>query len=95
MQLPEQEERQKGTVGMKVYVEYFKHGAGLFKFILLIIFNLTAQGAYIMSDWWLSRWCVHSDCNSDDDDDNHNYNNSNDDVFVFTGLSVKKLGELH
>ncbi|XP_076435453.1 ATP-binding cassette sub-family C member 4-like isoform X2 [Babylonia areolata] len=56
VQLPEEEERQKGTVGIRVYVEYFKNGAGCFKFFLLIFFNLVAQGTYIMSDWWLSIW---------------------------------------
>ncbi|KAK7478989.1 hypothetical protein BaRGS_00029750 [Batillaria attramentaria] len=56
VQLPEEEERAKGTVGIKVYVEYFKAGAGIFKFLLLVLFNLVAQCTYIMSDWWLSRW---------------------------------------
>ena len=62
MQLQEEEERQTGTVGLRVYVEYFKAGAGIFKFLLLVIFNIIAQVTYIMSDWWLSRWCVSSVC---------------------------------
>ena len=63
VQLPEEEERQTGTVGLRVYVEYFKAGAGIFKFLLLVVFNIVAQVTYIMSDWWLSRWCVaHAVC---------------------------------
>ena len=62
VQLQEEEERQTGTVGLRVYVEYFKAGAGIFKFLLLVIFNIIAQVTYIMSDWWLSRWCVSSVC---------------------------------
>ena len=56
VQLPEAEERGEGTVGWKVYLEYFKAGAGILKFLLLAILCLAAQGAYIASDWWLSYW---------------------------------------
>ncbi|XP_052782620.1 ATP-binding cassette sub-family C member 4-like isoform X3 [Mya arenaria] len=56
VQLPEEEERHEGTVGFKVYIEYFKAGAGILKFLLLTFLCLAAQGAYIVSDWWLSYW---------------------------------------
>ncbi|XP_025080220.1 multidrug resistance-associated protein 4-like isoform X3 [Pomacea canaliculata] len=56
VQLPEEEQRQEGTVGLKIYVEYFKAGSGIIKFIVLVLINLVAQGTYITSDWWLSRW---------------------------------------
>ncbi|KAL3847448.1 hypothetical protein ACJMK2_018354 [Sinanodonta woodiana] len=56
VQLPEEEERHKGTISFGIYVEYFKAGAGILKFILLVFLCLAAQGSYIMSDWWLSRW---------------------------------------
>ena len=58
VQLPEEEERKAGTVGMKVFYEYFKAGAGIFKFILLVFLNIVAQAAYVGSDWWLSYWWV-------------------------------------
>ncbi|KAL5005221.1 hypothetical protein ScPMuIL_018677 [Solemya velum] len=56
IQLPEQEERREGTVGMSTYVKYFSAGASLFKFTFLVLLNLVAQVSYVMSDWWLSRW---------------------------------------
>ncbi|XP_052217717.1 ATP-binding cassette sub-family C member 4-like isoform X4 [Dreissena polymorpha] len=56
VQLPEEEERHQGTVGLSIYYEYFKAGAGIIKFLLLVFLCLAAQGAYILSDWWLSRW---------------------------------------
>ena len=58
VQLPEEEERQKGTVGWKVYVDYFRAGAGILRFLLMALVCMVAQCSYIMSDWWLSRWCV-------------------------------------
>ncbi|XP_053404593.1 ATP-binding cassette sub-family C member 4-like isoform X3 [Mercenaria mercenaria] len=56
VQLPEEEERHEGTVGLSVYYKYFKAGAGFFKFLILVILCLAAQGAYILSDWWLAKW---------------------------------------
>ncbi|XP_067669590.1 ATP-binding cassette sub-family C member 4-like isoform X2 [Haliotis asinina] len=56
IQVQEEEQRQEGTVGLGVYVKYFRAGTGIFVFILLVLLNLLAQTAYIMSDWWLSRW---------------------------------------
>ncbi|KAL4220738.1 Multidrug resistance-associated protein 4 [Mactra antiquata] len=56
VQLPEEEERHEGTVGIRVYYEYFKAGAGLLKFLVLSILCIAAQCSYIFSDWWLSYW---------------------------------------
>ncbi|CAG5134059.1 unnamed protein product, partial [Candidula unifasciata] len=56
VQLPEEEERASGTVGCSVYVEYFRAGTGLLKFLLLVAVNIAAQLFYVASDWWLSRW---------------------------------------
>ena len=56
IQLPEQEERKEGTVGWKVYFEYFKNGSGPFKWFILLFLNLGTQGFYVMSDWWLAIW---------------------------------------
>ncbi|KAK3605631.1 hypothetical protein CHS0354_027297 [Potamilus streckersoni] len=56
VQLPEEEERHEGTISFGIYVEYFKAGAGILKFILLAFLCLAAQGSYVMSDWWLAYW---------------------------------------
>ncbi|XP_062612836.1 ATP-binding cassette sub-family C member 4-like isoform X2 [Saccostrea cucullata] len=53
---PEEEERREGRVGWWVYFRYFQAGSGPIKFPLLVLVNLVAQAAYIMSDWWLARW---------------------------------------
>ncbi|CAG2238338.1 ABCC4 [Mytilus edulis] len=56
VQLPEEEERQEGTVGWTVYYEWLKNGCSPFKFIILILLNLLTQGLYVTSDWWLALW---------------------------------------
>ncbi|XP_033761065.1 multidrug resistance-associated protein 4-like isoform X1 [Pecten maximus] len=56
VQLPEEEERKGGTIGWKVYYNYFKAGSGIISFTILVLLNLLAQTAYVMSDWWLSIW---------------------------------------
>ncbi|XP_052777823.1 ATP-binding cassette sub-family C member 4-like [Mya arenaria] len=55
-QLLKEEERHEGTVGFNVYIAYFKAGAGLLKFLLLVFLCLAAQGSFIIFDWWLSNW---------------------------------------
>jgi len=52
----EEEKRQEGTVGLKVYLQYFWMGGGCIGIFCIILLNLLAQGAYICSDWWLSYW---------------------------------------
>ncbi|WAR23566.1 MRP4-like protein, partial [Mya arenaria] len=44
-QLLKEEERHEGTVGFNVYIAYFKAGAGLLKFLLLVFLCLAAQGS--------------------------------------------------
>ncbi|KAK3702318.1 hypothetical protein RRG08_008706 [Elysia crispata] len=56
VQLPEEEERETGSVDLKVFTEYFKAGAGICFFTLLVLFVLLAQVLYVASDWWLARW---------------------------------------
>lgn len=56
VQLPEEEERQEGTVGWRVYYEWLRNGCGPFKFFILLLLNLLTQGLYVMSDWWLALW---------------------------------------
>ncbi|WAR23542.1 ABCC3-like protein, partial [Mya arenaria] len=45
VQLRKEEEKHEGSVGIKVYVEYFKAGAGILKLLLLVFLCLAAQGA--------------------------------------------------
>ena len=52
----EEEKRQAGSVRAATYIRYFYYGAGVLGIILLILLNLAAQAAYILSDWWLSHW---------------------------------------
>ncbi|KAK3795777.1 hypothetical protein RRG08_031858 [Elysia crispata] len=56
VQLPEEEEREAGTVDLKVYMSYLRAGAGILYFICLAFFLLLAQVFLIGSDWWLARW---------------------------------------
>jgi hypothetical protein len=58
IKLPEEEERKEGRVGWWVYYRYFQAGSGPLKFPIMVILNLLAQAAYIISDWWLARWFV-------------------------------------
>ncbi|XP_023930136.1 multidrug resistance-associated protein 4 isoform X1 [Lingula anatina] len=52
----EEEQRAEGSVGWKIYRDYFKAGGGCCVFLLLVTLNILAQVAYVMSDWWLSYW---------------------------------------
>ncbi|XP_022343366.2 ATP-binding cassette sub-family C member 4-like isoform X1 [Crassostrea virginica] len=56
VKLPEQEERREGQVGLWVYFRYFQAGSGPIRFPVLVVLCLISQAAYIVSDWWLSRW---------------------------------------
>ncbi|XP_076453870.1 ATP-binding cassette sub-family C member 4-like isoform X2 [Babylonia areolata] len=58
VQLPDEEERQTGSVNLRVYRDYFAAGTGVLGFLLLLLFLLAAQASYVLSDWWLSRWCT-------------------------------------
>jgi len=55
-QNPEKEDRYTGTVTWKVYLDYWKAGAGLPLTLLMMIPFLGAQAAVMCSDWWLAQW---------------------------------------
>uniref|UniRef100_A0A8B9PF63 Multidrug resistance-associated protein 4 n=1 Tax=Apteryx owenii TaxID=8824 RepID=A0A8B9PF63_APTOW len=53
--LPE-ESRSEGKINFKVYRKYFTAGANYFVIFILSLFNILAQVAYVLQDWWLSYW---------------------------------------
>ena len=52
----EEEKRAAGTISVKYYLKYFYSGGGVFGLIVLVLANILAQLAFIMSDWWLAYW---------------------------------------
>ncbi|XP_070538062.1 ATP-binding cassette sub-family C member 4-like isoform X3 [Ptychodera flava] len=52
----EEEDKVVGTVGWKIYVEYFKAGAGCLGFTLLVFLLVLGQAVFVMADMWLSYW---------------------------------------
>ncbi|NWX88406.1 MRP4 protein, partial [Nothoprocta pentlandii] len=53
--MPE-ESRSEGKISLKVYRKYFSAGANYFVIFILVLFNILAQVAYVLQDWWLSYW---------------------------------------
>ncbi|XP_074483833.1 ATP-binding cassette sub-family C member 4-like [Sebastes fasciatus] len=51
-----EESRSEGTIGVGLYVKYLKAGAHVVVLVVVILFNILAQVAYIMQDWWLAHW---------------------------------------
>ncbi|XP_010140951.1 PREDICTED: multidrug resistance-associated protein 4-like, partial [Buceros rhinoceros silvestris] len=58
--LPE-ESRSEGKISFKVYRKYFTAGANYFVIFILLVFNILAQVAYVLQDWWLSYWANHQE----------------------------------
>lgn len=54
------EERFQGAVSWKVLWSYFKHGGGVFVFLLIIFFYWFNQVSYVSSDIWISLWVQHT-----------------------------------
>ncbi|KAJ3007270.1 UNVERIFIED_CONTAM: Multidrug resistance-associated protein 4 [Siphonaria sp. JEL0065] len=54
------EEVQKGSVSVKVYWNFFRAGASVFMFCLLVLFMLTGQSSLILTDYFLSKWSLQS-----------------------------------
>ena len=50
------EECSSGTIGWRIYLEYYKAGSGIFKGLALIILLIIAEGASVACDWWLAHW---------------------------------------
>uniref|UniRef100_A0A8B9M7P6 Multidrug resistance-associated protein 4 n=1 Tax=Accipiter nisus TaxID=211598 RepID=A0A8B9M7P6_9AVES len=51
-----EESRSEGKINFKVYRKYFTAGANYFVIFILVVFNILAQVAYVLQDWWLSYW---------------------------------------
>lgn len=49
--------KEKGTVKWRIYLEYFRSGAGIIcGLILLFILLSIREGTYVFSTWWLANW---------------------------------------
>ncbi|EFA76770.1 ABC transporter C family protein [Heterostelium album PN500] len=53
--LIQQEEREEGSVSLRVYLKYFTAGGAL-HFIVAMILYLLDVGSSIFTNWWLSHW---------------------------------------
>ncbi len=51
-----EEARQTGSVGLAVYWQYFRAGAGCFSSFILVINFIVTQIVFNGSDYWLSLW---------------------------------------
>ncbi|NXO04289.1 MRP4 protein, partial [Rhinopomastus cyanomelas] len=56
-----EESRSEGKISFKVYRKYFTAGANCFVIFILLVFNILAQVAYVLQDWWLSYWANHQE----------------------------------
>uniref|UniRef100_A0A8D2NHH9 Multidrug resistance-associated protein 4 n=1 Tax=Zonotrichia albicollis TaxID=44394 RepID=A0A8D2NHH9_ZONAL len=56
-----EESRHEGKISFKVYRKYFSAGANYFVIFILLLFNILAQVAYVLQDWWLSYWANHQE----------------------------------
>uniref|UniRef100_A0A8C9GA40 ATP binding cassette subfamily C member 4 n=1 Tax=Pavo cristatus TaxID=9049 RepID=A0A8C9GA40_PAVCR len=52
-----EESRSEGKINFKIYRKYFTAGANYFVIFILVLFNILAQVAYVLQDWWLSYCC--------------------------------------
>ncbi|XP_038070620.1 multidrug resistance-associated protein 4-like [Patiria miniata] len=50
------EETAVGTVGIGVYLRYFRAGASLLLLLFWLLMVFGAQAVFSLSDWWLSQW---------------------------------------
>ncbi|XP_056145091.1 ATP-binding cassette sub-family C member 4-like [Lampris incognitus] len=51
-----EESRSEGTIGLQLYVKYFRAGANFLVLAALVLLNLLAHITYILQDWWLAHW---------------------------------------
>ncbi|XP_071321050.1 ATP-binding cassette sub-family C member 4-like [Trachinotus anak] len=51
-----EESRAQGNIGVGLYVKYLRAGANIVVLLIVLLFNILAQVAYIMQDWWLAYW---------------------------------------
>ncbi|KAM9447563.1 ATP-binding cassette sub-family C member 4-like isoform 4-T5 [Salvelinus alpinus] len=51
-----EESRSEGTIGLHLYLKYFRAGANNLVLLALVFLNLLAHITYILQDWWLAYW---------------------------------------
>ncbi|XP_054637117.1 multidrug resistance-associated protein 4 isoform X3 [Dunckerocampus dactyliophorus] len=51
-----EESRAEGSIGVKLYIKYWRAGASIFILLVVILLNILAQVAFIVQDWWLAYW---------------------------------------
>ncbi|XP_067113164.1 ATP-binding cassette sub-family C member 4-like [Osmerus mordax] len=51
-----EESRSEGTIGLRLYLKYFRAGANFLVLLALLLLNLLAHISYILQDWWLAYW---------------------------------------
>ncbi|KAI9335963.1 P-loop containing nucleoside triphosphate hydrolase protein [Obelidium mucronatum] len=75
------EEVQKGSVSLKVYWDFFRAGASLGMFAVLVLFLVVGQSSLILTDYFLSKWSLQSPS------DQQNVSN----VGIFLALAIGTL----
>ena len=55
-QTRQEENREIGSVNLKLYLKYFYAGAGVIGLIVCLFVNLLVQVTYVLADWWLAYW---------------------------------------
>lgn len=53
-----EESRSEGTIGLRLYLKYFRAGANIVVLLSLVLLNLLAHTTYILQDWWLAYWAT-------------------------------------
>ncbi|KAJ8012699.1 hypothetical protein DPEC_G00045600 [Dallia pectoralis] len=53
-----EESRSEGTIGFHLYLKYFRAGANILVFLVLVLLNLLAHMSYILQDCWLAYWAT-------------------------------------
>ncbi|KAL0963885.1 hypothetical protein UPYG_G00314870 [Umbra pygmaea] len=51
-----EESRSEGTIGIHLYLKYFRAGANCLVLLSVVVLNLLAHTTYILHDWWLAYW---------------------------------------
>lgn len=51
-----EESRATGTVGGRLYLQFFYMGGGVLGLVIFAFLNLAAQISFILADWWLAYW---------------------------------------
>ncbi|XP_029892333.1 ATP-binding cassette sub-family C member 4 isoform X4 [Aquila chrysaetos chrysaetos] len=91
-----EESRSEGKINFKVYRKYFTAGANYFVILILLIFNILAQVAYVLQDWWLSYWANHQEklnvtTNGDNGENETEHLDLNFYLGIYAGLTVATI----